>query len=75
VTRAVPVPVVGLGGVRSAEDALQYLLAGASLVGLGTAAMQDPRAPERVVRDLGRWCERHGVRAIGELVGTLEWPA
>ena len=75
VTRAVRVPVVGLGGVRSAEDALQYLLAGATLVGIGTAAMQDPRAPERVVRDLRRWCERHGVRSVGELVGALEWPA
>ncbi|HZF69090.1 MAG TPA: dihydroorotate dehydrogenase [Gemmatirosa sp.] len=74
VTRVVPVPVVGLGGVRSAEDVLQYLLAGATLVGMGTAVMQDPRAPERVVRDLARWCERHGVRSVAELVGALEWP-
>lgn len=74
VTRAVRVPVLGLGGVRSASDALQYLLAGASLVGMGTAAMQDPRAPERVVRDLARWCERHGVRDVSALVGALEWP-
>lgn len=74
VRQAVAVPVVGLGGVRSADDALQYLLAGASLVGIGTAAMQDPRAPERVVRDLARWCDRHRVRSIAEVVGTLEWP-
>ena len=75
VRRAVPVPLIGVGGVRGAEDALQYVLAGASLVGIGTAALEDPRLPERLVRDLRRWCERHGVRSIGELVGALEWPA
>lgn len=74
VTRAVPLPVIGVGGVTSASDALQYLLAGATLVGMGTAAMRDPRAPERLVRDLGRWCERQGVRALADVVGTLEWP-
>ncbi len=47
-------PVIGLGGVRGAEDARQYLAAGASLVGIGTAALADPRLPERVVRDLER---------------------
>jgi dihydroorotate dehydrogenase (NAD+) catalytic subunit len=72
VHRAVSVPLMGLGGVASAEDALQYMLAGASLVGIGTAMLRDPRTPERVVRDLGRWCERHGVKRIEEIVGTLE---
>lgn len=74
VRKAVPVPLVGLGGVASATDALQYILAGATLVGIGTAAMQDPRRPERIVRDLARWCDSHGVRSIAELTGTLEWP-
>jgi dihydroorotate dehydrogenase (NAD+) catalytic subunit len=73
VAQAVKVPVLGLGGVGSADDALQYLIAGASLVGIGTAALRDPRVPARVVRDLERWCERHGVRALGEVIGTLEW--
>jgi dihydroorotate dehydrogenase (NAD+) catalytic subunit len=45
-------PVIGTGGVRSGRDALQYLAAGASLVGIGTAALADPRVPERVVREL-----------------------
>lgn len=75
VRRAVSVPVFGIGGVSSATDALQYLVAGATMVGMGTAALRDPRAPERVVRDLGRWCERHGVRSIGEIIGSLEWPS
>jgi dihydroorotate dehydrogenase (NAD+) catalytic subunit len=75
VTRAVAVPVIGLGGVRTAQDALQYVMAGATLVGMGTAALKDPRQPERVVRDLARWCDANGVRALGDIRGCLEWPA
>jgi dihydroorotate dehydrogenase (NAD+) catalytic subunit len=75
VRKAVGVPLIGIGGVSSAADALQYLLAGASLVGIGTAAMQNPRLPERIVRDLERWCARHAVTSIGDVVGTLEWPS
>ena len=73
VSRAVTVPVIGVGGIASAEDALQYLVAGASLVGLGTAAMRDPRNADRVVSGLERWCDRHNVRSIREIVGTLDW--
>jgi dihydroorotate dehydrogenase (NAD+) catalytic subunit len=54
--RAPELPIIGLGGVRSAEDARQYLAAGATLVGIGTGALADPRLPARVIRDL----ERHG---------------
>jgi dihydroorotate dehydrogenase (NAD+) catalytic subunit len=72
VRRVVKVPLVGIGGVSSADDALQYLIAGATLVGVGTAMLRDPRAPERIVRDLARWCDRHGVGHIADLVGTLE---
>ncbi len=75
VSRAVRLPIIGLGGVRSAYDALQYLVAGATLVGVGTAAMQDPRTPERIARGLAAWCEREGVRRLSDVVGTLEWPA
>lgn len=72
VSRRVQVPLFGVGGVQSADDALQYLMAGASLVGIGTAMLRDPRAPERVVRDLDRWCSAHGVQRITDVVGTLE---
>lgn len=75
VRRAVQVPIIGLGGVATAEDALQYLIAGASLVGMGTAMLRDPRAPERVVRDLSRWCEVQGVERIQDIIGTLEFPS
>lgn len=74
VSRAVTLPVLGLGGVAGGTDAVQYIMAGASLVGVGTAALRDPRAPERIVRELDAWCQHHGVRNIHELKGTLEWP-
>ena len=73
VHRAVDVPILGIGGISRGTDAVQYLLAGASLVGIGTAALRDPRAPERVVRELDAWCRAHDVRAVRELTGTLEW--
>lgn len=75
VRRAVTVPLLGVGGVSSGTDALQYIIAGASLVGIGTAAMRDPRAPERIVRELDDWCRRHRVAHLHDLTGTLEWPS
>lgn len=74
VRKAVDVPLIGVGGITQASDVLQYLMAGASLVAIGTAAMQDPRLPERIVRDLGRWCDRHGVARLADVVGSLQWP-
>jgi dihydroorotate dehydrogenase (NAD+) catalytic subunit len=72
VRRAVPVPILGVGGVANGSDALQYMVAGASLVGIGTAALRDPRAPMRVVKEMSAWCDAHGVTRISDLVGTLE---
>jgi dihydroorotate dehydrogenase (NAD+) catalytic subunit len=72
VRRVVKAPLLGIGGVSTAEDALQYLIAGATLVGVGTAMLRDPRAPERIVRGLARWCERHGVSSITDVIGSLE---
>jgi len=69
--RAVRIPVVGIGGIRTGEDVAEFLIVGAAAVQVGTASFYDPRAPERLGRDLGRWCRRHGVAAARELVGTL----
>lgn len=74
VRKAVSLPIVGLGGVASGTDVVQYLMAGASLVGIGTAALRDPRAPARIARELDGWCRHHGVDNIQQLIGTLEWP-
>ena len=75
VRKAVQVPIVGAGGVQRATDALQMIIAGATAVAVGTAALADPKLPARIVRDLARWCDRHGVARVSDLVGTLEWPA
>jgi dihydroorotate dehydrogenase (NAD+) catalytic subunit len=69
--RAVRVPIVGLGGIRTGEDVAEFLIAGASAVQVGTATFYDPRAPERIARDLARWCRRHGVASARTLIGTL----
>ncbi|AMW05103.1 dihydroorotate dehydrogenase [Gemmatimonas phototrophica] len=75
VSQALPgVPLIGLGGVSTGDDAVQYLLAGASLVGVGTAALRDPRAPERIVRQMRQWADRQGIRDLTSIIGTLEWP-
>jgi dihydroorotate dehydrogenase (NAD+) catalytic subunit len=73
VRKAVSLPIVGVGGVTSAMDALQYIMAGASLVAIGTASLRDPRTAERVIHDLTRWCDDNGVSAVQDIVGTLEW--
>jgi len=75
VANAVSLPIIGVGGVATAEDALQYIVAGASLVGVGTAALRDPRAPERIVDGLEKWCARHGVKSLAAIRKTLEWSA
>lgn len=68
--RRVDVPIIGVGGIRSGADAVQYLLAGASLVEIGTATFADPRAPERVLEELRRYGARHGIENLRELVGA-----
>ncbi|MFL5488397.1 MAG: dihydroorotate dehydrogenase [Gemmatimonadaceae bacterium] len=73
VSKAVSLPVIGVGGISTASDIVQYVIAGASLVAIGTAAMQQPRLPEKLVDDLGGWCRDRGVRSLAELRGSLVW--
>ena len=75
VRKATHVPIIGIGGISSVDAVLQYLIAGASLVAIGTGALRDPRLPERLVKGLDAWCRDHGVRALSDLTGTLEWRA
>lgn len=75
VRQAVPVPIIGAGGVQQASDVLQFMIAGASAVAVGTAALADPKLPARIVEDLERWCARQGVSRLAEVVGTLQWPS
>lgn len=69
--RAVDLPIIGIGGIRSAEDALQYILAGASLVQIGTALFVDPDVAVEVQTGIAAYLERHGVERLSELVGSL----
>ncbi len=72
--RATSLPILGIGGIRSAEDALQYILAGATLVQVGTASFVDPSAAVRVGEGIAAYLERHGIGRLSELVGALELP-
>jgi len=63
----VSVPIIGVGGIRAAGDAVQYLLAGASLVQVGTASFADPRAAVRVLSGLERWASARGFTSITEI--------
>ena len=70
--RAVKIPVVGLGGIEKPADVAEYLLAGASAVEVGTAHFVDPRASERLVGDLERWCREEKTFEISKLRGALQ---
>ena len=72
VSQAVRIPVVGMGGIMCATDAVEFLLAGATAVAVGTANFVDPTASTRVVDGLAEYCHRHGVARIADLVGALE---
>lgn len=75
VYRATKAPIIGAGGISTAADAIQYLMAGATAFAIGTAVMRDPRLPPRLLRDLASWCEVRGVASVASLTGTLEWPS
>ncbi len=74
VARSVQVPILGMGGIVTAEDAVEFLLAGATAVQVGTASYADPRATERLAHGLESWCRSHGVEKVRSLTGALEIP-
>ena len=69
--RAVSLPVIGMGGIASAEDAVAFLLAGASAVAVGTAALIDPFLPPVLVEGIAAYLRRHGFASVREIVGRL----
>lgn len=68
---AVRIPVIGMGGITCAEDAIEFLLAGATAVQVGTANFTDPFAMPKIITGLNAWCDRHGVQSVSELTGAL----
>ena len=69
---AVRIPILGVGGIRSGEDAVEFLMAGATAVQVGTASYADPRAVEGVAAGLEQWCGRNGVREVRTLTGSFD---
>ena len=70
--KSVQIPVIGMGGISTAADVIEFMLAGASAVQIGTASYWDPRATEKIVGELERWCKEHQVARIAELTGAVQ---
>jgi len=70
--QAVRIPIIGLGGITTGRDALEFMVAGASAVQVGTANYFDPRATARIVHEMDSWCRDHKVAAVRSLTGTLQ---
>lgn len=69
VAKAVGIPVVGLGGICTAEDAIEFIMAGASAIQVGTANFIDPTVTQKIIDGMESWCERHGVSRLLDLRG------
>ncbi len=70
-SRAVKIPLVGIGGIATTEDALEFIIAGASAVQVGTANFYDPSASMKIVDGLANYCQQNGLATINELVGSV----
>lgn len=70
--KKVHIPIIGMGGIETGEDAAAFMLCGAKAVMVGTANFTDPFACPRIIRELDAYCDRQNVRSAQELVGTLE---
>lgn len=72
VAKAVGIPVVGLGGIRNANDAIEFMLAGASAIEIGTANFLDPQVTVKVKNGINEWLDKHGCKSVTEIIGQLE---
>ncbi len=72
VAQSVSIPIIGIGGISTAEDALEFLIAGASAVQVGTANFADPNAAEHIIGGIEAYCDRHKIKHLSELVGSLQ---
>lgn len=72
VAKAVNIPVIGLGGIMTAHDAIEFLLAGASAIEIGTANFIDPAVTVKVANGISDWLDQHGCSSVAEIVGQLE---
>ncbi|MEG1980858.1 MAG: HisA/HisF-related TIM barrel protein, partial [Victivallaceae bacterium] len=71
VAQAVDVPIIGMGGISCGADAIEFMLAGADAVAVGTATFQDPYAPLRVIGEINEYLDRHNIKQVKDIVGAL----
>lgn len=74
VAQAVKIPICGMGGIMTGTDAIEFMMAGADCVSVGTATIVDPTSVERIASEMAAWCAAHGVDDIRDIVGTLDVP-
>ena len=72
VRKAVSVPILGMGGIRTGRDIVEMMLAGADAVAMGTVMFNDPTAPVKALAELNEWLDAHGVKSVTELSGAVE---
>jgi dihydroorotate dehydrogenase (NAD+) catalytic subunit len=71
-SRAVSIPIIGMGGITNSEDALQYLLAGASSIQIGTSNFIDPQTPSKILKGIQSYCEDNSIKSINDLRGFID---
>ena len=74
VAKAVKIPIIGIGGIMTWEDAIEFLLVGASVIQVGTASFRDPDAAVKIAHGMEAYCVQEGIADIQELVGALRLP-
>ena len=72
VSKAVNIPVIGLGGIMNWKDAIEFMLAGASAIQIGTANFIDPAITVKVADGINNYLDRHGYKSVNEIIGALE---
>ena len=72
VAKAVQIPVIGLGGIMTAEDAIEFMMAGATAIEIGTAKFIDPAVTVKVKNGMAQWLERHGCKSVKEIIGVVK---
>jgi dihydroorotate dehydrogenase (NAD+) catalytic subunit len=72
VAKAVKVPVIGIGGIMNSQDALEFIIAGASMIQVGTGNFVDPQTSLKIVDGLSEYCKKKEIKKISDLVGKLK---
>lgn len=72
VASRINIPVIGMGGIMTGDDALEYLICGARAIEVGTSNFIDPESCLRIIQELARYCQRHGISRIKDIIGTLD---